>query len=207
VGSVIPLERMAITPNGTIGIGVSAPDASAKLDVASTTRGFLSPRMTETQRDAISSPATGLQIYNTTVDKYEIFTGTIWKTFSTEDLGTLTAQETFASTNVRFFGELALPTAQGWTDVATGSATIDLQTQLVFEETKQVVRHNDDFTNGSTTSSISLTSQNWTDINAFGAVYSGTSRLDTTDGAGGFFAGLQVNTAENPLTTGNRRWS
>ncbi len=190
----------------SFGIGVEDPDASAKLEVASTSRGFLSPRMTETQRDAIASPATGLKIYNTTVDKYEIFIDTVWKTFLTEDLGTVIAQETFASTNVRFFGELALPAAQGWTDIATGSATIDLQTQLVFGVSKQVVRHNDNTTNGSTTSKITLTAQNWTDINNFGASYSGISRLDTVSGASGFFSGLQANAAENPLVTGNRRY-
>jgi len=180
---------------GTVGIGTATPDASAKLDVASTTKGFLSPRMTETQRDAIASPATSLKIYNTTVDKYEIFTGTVWKSFSTEDLTTVVAQETFASTNVRFFGELALPAAQGWTDTATGPATIDLQTQLVFGVSKQVVRHNDNTTGGSTTTKILLTVQNWIDINNFGASYSGISRLDTVTGTNGFFSGWQANAA------------
>jgi hypothetical protein len=43
----------------------SAPDASAMLDVKSTSSGFLAPRMTAAQRGAISSPATGLMIYQT----------------------------------------------------------------------------------------------------------------------------------------------
>ncbi|MEM0993918.1 MAG: hypothetical protein AAGI49_12845, partial [Bacteroidota bacterium] len=43
----------------------SAPDPSAMLDVKSTTKGFLTPRMTEAQRDAILTPATGLLIYQT----------------------------------------------------------------------------------------------------------------------------------------------
>jgi uncharacterized protein (TIGR02145 family) len=46
-----------------VGIGTTTPVASAALDVTSTTKGFLPPRMTEVQRDAIASPATGLQIY------------------------------------------------------------------------------------------------------------------------------------------------
>jgi hypothetical protein len=41
----------------------ATPDASAILDVQSTTQGMLIPRMTETQKNAISSPATGLMIY------------------------------------------------------------------------------------------------------------------------------------------------
>ena len=198
--------KMVIESDGAVGIGTTNPDVTAILDLSSTIEGFLPPRMTTVQRDAIVSPAPGLEIYNTTVDKSEVFTGTSWSTVVTEDLANIVVQETFASTNVRFFGELALPAAQGWTDVATGSATIDLVTQTVFGEVKQVVRHNDDFTNGSTTSSIALTSQNWTDIDAFGASYSGISRLDTTDGASGFFGGLQANAAENPLATGNRRY-
>lgn len=48
------------------GIGTSAPDNSAILDVSSTTKGFLPPRMTITQRNNISAPAIGLIIYNTT---------------------------------------------------------------------------------------------------------------------------------------------
>lgn len=44
------------------------PDSSAMLDVSSTKMGMLIPRMTQTERDAISGPAKGLLIYQTTVD-------------------------------------------------------------------------------------------------------------------------------------------
>jgi hypothetical protein len=64
--------------NGSMSLGSGAvPVASAQLDVASTTRGFLPPRMTTTQRDAISSPAAGLVIYNTTTSKLQVYT-TAW---------------------------------------------------------------------------------------------------------------------------------
>jgi len=52
-----------------VAIGASAPAASAVLEVSSTTKGFLFPRMTETQRDAIGSPATGLLVYQTDGDE------------------------------------------------------------------------------------------------------------------------------------------
>jgi hypothetical protein len=61
--------------NGRVGIGTASPNASAILDVASTTQGLLLPRMTSTQRDAISSPAAGLLIYNTTTTKVEVYNG------------------------------------------------------------------------------------------------------------------------------------
>ena len=56
-----------------VGIGTTTPDASAKLDVTSTNSGFLPPRMTTTERNAIVHPAVGLQIYNLTTDCLEIF--------------------------------------------------------------------------------------------------------------------------------------
>ena len=48
-----------------VGIGTSTPAASAQLDVSSTTKGFLPPRMTLAQRIAISSPTNGLLVYQT----------------------------------------------------------------------------------------------------------------------------------------------
>jgi len=47
------------------GIGTTTPHASAKLDVTSTDKGFLPPRMTSEQRLAISNPAAGLFVYQT----------------------------------------------------------------------------------------------------------------------------------------------
>ncbi len=72
-------ERVMIESDGRVGIGTTSPAASAVLDLTSTTQGFLPPRMTTTQRDAISSPATGLMIYDTTVNKVSVYNGSIWK--------------------------------------------------------------------------------------------------------------------------------
>ena len=58
-----------------------APNASAMLDVSSTTKGFLPPRMTYTQRQAISTPAQGLIIYCTDCGTYgetQVYNGTTW---------------------------------------------------------------------------------------------------------------------------------
>jgi len=51
--------------NNNVGIGNTTPEVSAKLEVNSTTQGFLFPRMTSAQRIAINSPATGLMVYQT----------------------------------------------------------------------------------------------------------------------------------------------
>jgi len=64
-----------------VGIGTATPAASAKLDITSTTQGLLPPRMTTVQRDLIASPATGLTIYNTTINAFQVYNGTAW--FST----------------------------------------------------------------------------------------------------------------------------
>ena len=52
-----------------VGVGVSTPDASAVLEVSSTNKGFLFPRMTEAQRLGIGAPATGLLVYQTDAEE------------------------------------------------------------------------------------------------------------------------------------------
>lgn len=51
---------------------------SAQVAINSTTKGFLFPRMTTTQRDAISSPATGLSIFNTSTNTFNYYNGSAW---------------------------------------------------------------------------------------------------------------------------------
>lgn len=68
--------------NGTrsIGIGISSSiNASAILDIGSTTKGVLFPRMTTTQRDAIASPAAGLVVYQNTNNYLSLYNGTNWQ--------------------------------------------------------------------------------------------------------------------------------
>jgi hypothetical protein len=54
--------------------------ASAKMQIESTTKGFLPPRMTTTQKNAIATPATGLQIYDNTLNRPCFYDGTTWIT-------------------------------------------------------------------------------------------------------------------------------
>lgn len=65
-----------------VGVGVSTAnmDASAQLDISSTTKGLLAPRMTNSQKNAIANPATGLLIYQTdAAPGFYYFDGSVWK--------------------------------------------------------------------------------------------------------------------------------
>jgi len=64
-------------------------DASAILQLDSTTQGMLPPRMTTTQRDAIATPAQGLVIYNTDTNFYNYWNSTTWIPLSAGGSSTL----------------------------------------------------------------------------------------------------------------------
>ena len=72
------LQHDGTNDRGIVAIGTNSPNASAKLQIDSTTKGFLIPRMTTTNRNNISTPAVGLSIYNTTTNKIETWDGTVW---------------------------------------------------------------------------------------------------------------------------------
>lgn len=59
--------------NSKLVLGGLTPDSSAVLELQSLTQGFLAPRMTQTQRDAIASPANALLIFNTTAGQFEFY--------------------------------------------------------------------------------------------------------------------------------------
>jgi hypothetical protein len=75
------VERMRITSGGNVLINTTTDVASSKLTVNSTTQGFLPPRMTTTQKLAIGTPASGLMVYDTTLNQMSYFNGTIWINF------------------------------------------------------------------------------------------------------------------------------
>lgn len=71
------------------GIGTTAPDVSAKLEINSTNKGLLTPRMTASQRAAISSPANGLLVFQTDgVSGFYLNTGSsaspVWSRINTD---------------------------------------------------------------------------------------------------------------------------
>jgi hypothetical protein len=67
-----------VTTAGSVGIGTTSPNANAALEIVSTTKGLLLPRLTTLQRDAMSSTPAGLVIFNTTDGKVQAYTGSAW---------------------------------------------------------------------------------------------------------------------------------
>lgn len=64
-----------------IGIGTTAPVASSILELKSTSKGFIGPILSESQKQNISSPATGLMLYNSSEGVNQHYDGTSWKSF------------------------------------------------------------------------------------------------------------------------------
>lgn len=82
--SFVALLQQAHSQNVGINGTGAAPDNSAMLDVSSTTKGMLTPRMTETERNAIATPATGLLIYQTdNTPGFYYYNGTVWTLLAT----------------------------------------------------------------------------------------------------------------------------
>ncbi|WP_449401344.1 hypothetical protein [Chryseobacterium wanjuense] len=69
---------MRVTSNGNIGVGTPTPSSSAILDLTSNNKGFLPPRLTTAQRDAINPKPAGLVVYNTTNNCLEFWNSATW---------------------------------------------------------------------------------------------------------------------------------
>jgi|GEM_PF-1352148 len=76
ITTLILVMMCSLASMAQVGIGTNSANANAALDVVSTTQGILLPRMTTAQRNAISSPAEGLTIFNTTTNAMQTNTGT-----------------------------------------------------------------------------------------------------------------------------------
>ncbi len=121
-----------------VGIGTAAPNSSAMLDVdvsglaANAKKGFLPPRMDETARGLITTPAAGLVIYNTTTNQLNYYNGSAWQILGTAagsfvDLTTnqtVAGNKTFSGT-LTPTGRLILPMGE-LSYFSTGGTTISL---------------------------------------------------------------------------------
>ena len=82
--NTLPGVRMYINKDGNVAIGTTSPNASSILDITSTTKGVLFPRMTTAQINDIASPADGLTVYNTTLKVICFYdsSAAVWKKVS-----------------------------------------------------------------------------------------------------------------------------
>lgn len=160
------------TQSSGVGIEIAASnptiDNSAILTLTSTSKGFLPPRMTTAERDAIVSPATGLVIYNTTVNSLQLYNGSNWSTlgivnsYSEKSANyTITNEDNTINCTANTF-TVTLPTAVGitgkkYTITNTGSGIITLATtssQTIQGELTQLIYKNETF-------DVMSTGSNW----------------------------------------------
>lgn len=114
-----------------VGINNTTPNASAMLDVTSTTKGFLPPRMTNAQRAAISSPAVGLIVYCTdaTEGLYE-YTSAGWVNLNGVVTNRKTASYTLALTDINDLVEMNVATANNLTVPLNSSIAFPIGTKI-----------------------------------------------------------------------------
>lgn len=84
----------AIAQGVGIGSTTFTPSSDALLELRSTSSGFLMPRMTEEQREAIAAPTDGLLVYQTNgVAGFYFFNGVVWGPFGVDDMGNHSASQ------------------------------------------------------------------------------------------------------------------
>ncbi len=109
-----------------VGIGTTTPDASSILDLTSTSKGMLLPRMTTAQRNAIGTPVPGLMIYNTTTSSFNFYTGSTWTSIFSGSSGVNSVTGT--ANRITIGGTSADPTVDISTSYAGQSSIITLGT-------------------------------------------------------------------------------
>jgi len=97
--SNVQAQNVAVTDDD----GYSA-HASAMLDIKSINKGLLIPRLTTTQRNTISSPATGLLVFDTTEGKFYFYNGSGWVNNAAEGLWTKSGSNIYLGTSSDFVG-------------------------------------------------------------------------------------------------------
>jgi hypothetical protein len=108
-------QRLFINQLGQMGLNSPIIDPTAALEIKSSNRGFLPPRMSRAQRDNITFPATGLVLFNTTDSVLEYFNGQCWL-------------PTYAQSCEDCFFDMDLPLTSGTIDrILTDTIAIEIQ--------------------------------------------------------------------------------
>ena len=176
---------------GNIGIRNATPNSSAVLDISSTTRGLLTPRMTEVERDAIGTPATGLLVYNTDTDTFDYYDGVSWNTVGAG-----------AGSGITSLGGLTNTTQT----LATGTSGTD------FAISSSGSAHTFNIPTASSSARGLLSSSDWTTFNNKYNIPSQTGnsgRFLTTDGSVTSWAAISASgiTSLNGLTGGTQTFA
>lgn len=130
-----------------VGINTATPDASAALDVTSTTQGMLTPRMTAAQRIVIATPATGLLVYQTDATAgFYFYNGTAW-VFLTGDKSQLENITEDGKTGYRVLGRNAANVGN------TGTDAVDISFSDATSTTRGATGNNATATSKNTTAS------------------------------------------------------
>lgn len=95
---------LSVSGQGGVGINNPSPHASALLDLTSTNKGLLMPRMTTAQRTAIASPATGLLVFDVSLNAFYFFDGTIWQPMASGSAGWSTTGNAGTTIAMHFLG-------------------------------------------------------------------------------------------------------
>ena len=95
------IQTQKVQSDGRVGIGTLTPDASAQLDVVSTDKGVLVPRMRTSEKLAITEPADGLLVYDIDLLAFSYWDGSFWKEISTS----VVANSNFAEDNLTLTGD------------------------------------------------------------------------------------------------------
>ncbi|MEW6210918.1 MAG: ubiquitin-activating E1 FCCH domain-containing protein [Acidobacteriota bacterium] len=111
-----------------LALGTGTPATSALFTMVSTTKGLLPPRMTTTERDAISTPDEGLTIYNTTTKAPEFYNGTSWGSAGGSGIATLNgltgATQSFATGTTGSDFNISSAGSTHTFNIPTASATV-----------------------------------------------------------------------------------
>lgn len=106
-----------------VGIGTNSPAASSMLEVSSSSKGLLYPRMTNSQMSTISTPASGLTVYNTDASALYCYNGTNWVSKEDKITGLFNAGTAVQLDNIR----VRMPNSANYSmQIATVSGTLTL---------------------------------------------------------------------------------
>src|SRR3989344_2673002 len=78
-GGFSAASSLYVLQNGRVGVGTATPTPAAIFQINSTSGGFLPPRLTTAQKTAIASPASGLVLYDSDLNKLNVYNGSAWK--------------------------------------------------------------------------------------------------------------------------------